>query len=435
MDTPAELPRRLGLFDAAAIVVGTTIGAGIFLVPNLVARGLPSAPWIVAVWVFTGLLSCLGALAYAELGAMMPDTGGPYVFLREAYGPLLAFLSGWTYFFIVISASVAWLAINFATYLSQFVSLSPLASQAVAILLIATVTAANYRGVKLGATVQNVFTVMKVVGLAVLVCAAFFMGESAAQPPAPAPPVTMTGFGMAMIACLTAYDGWIALSAVAGEVKAPSRNLPLGVILGVGAVIAIYVVVNLAYLRVLGPGGIAAAERVGAAAAGRVLGSAGAAFVSVTALLSIVGGANGWILAGPRLFFAQARDGLLFHALASVHPRFQTPHIAILALGIWSALLAVTGTYETLAAYAMYATWVFYLLTALGLIALRHRQPKRPRPYRMTGYPITLALFALVAFGFIVNTFVSTPGPAVTGTLIMLAGMPAYFWWKARPRT
>jgi len=434
MDPEAELPRRLGLFDAAAIVVGTTIGAGIFLVPNLVARGLPSAPWIVAVWVFTGVLSCLGALAYAELGAMMPDTGGPYVFLREAYGSLLAFLSGWTYFFIVISASIAWLAINFATYLNQFVSLSPLASQAVAVVLIAFVTAANYRGVKLGATIQNVFTVMKVGGLAVLVGAAFFVGHSSAPPVSPPPPVTMAGFGIAMIACLTAYDGWIALSAVAGEVKAPNRNLPLGVILGVGAVIAIYVVVNLAYLRVLGPDGIAAAERVGAAAAGRVLGNAGAAFVSVTALLSIVGGANGWTLAGPRLFFAQARDGLLFQSLASVHPRFQTPHIAILALGIWSALLAVTGTYETLAAYAMYATWVFYLLTALGLVALRHRQPKRPRPYRMTGYPVTLALFALVAFGFILNTFVSTPGPAITGTLIMLAGMPAYFWWKARLR-
>jgi len=163
-----------------------------------------------------------------------------------------------------------------------------------------------------------------------------------------------------------------------------------------------------------------------------MLGNAGAAFVAVTALCSIVGSANGWTLAGPRLFFAQACDGLLFRALASVHPRFRTPYLSILALGIWSALLAVTGTYETLAAYAMYATWVFYLLTACGLILLRRHQPARPRPYRMTGYPITLALFVLVATGFVINTLTSTPGPAITGTLIMLAGVPVYFCWMRR---
>jgi len=431
MGSSGELPRRLGLFDAAAIVVGTTIGAGIFLVPNLVARGLPSGPWMIAVWVFTGVLSCLGAMAYAELGAMMPATGGPYVFLREAYGALPAFLSGWTYFVIVIPAAVAWLAINFATYLGQFVTLGRGASEAVALALIALVTAVNYRGVKLGAAIQDVFTVMKVAGLAVLVCAAFFAGHPAPAA-APSAPVTVSGLGFAMIACLTAYDGWIALSAVAGEVTQPNRNLPLGLAVGVGTVIAIYVVVNLAYLRVLGAAGIASADRVGALAAGRVLGPLGAGFISLTALVSIVGSANGWTLAGPRLFFAQARDGLLFGALAKVHPRFETPYVSILVIGLWSALLAVTGTYETLAAYAMYAAWVFYLATALGVIALRRREPLRPRPYRMTGYPATLAVFALVALGFVVNTFLSTPGPALAGSLFMLAGVPAYYLWKRR---
>jgi APA family basic amino acid/polyamine antiporter len=431
MHSNAELPRRLGLFDSAAIVVGTTIGAGIFLVPNLLARSLPSARWMIAAWIFTGILSCLGALAYAELGAMMPATGGPYVFLREAYGPLLAFLSGWTYFFVVISASIAWLAINFATYLGQLVTLSHTASQIIAIALIALVAAANYRGVKLGAAVQNTFTVMKVAGLAVLVGAAFFVGHPAPAAPS-AQPITMAGISIAMIACLTAYDGWISLSAVAGEVTQPKRNLPLGAILGVGTVMTIYVVVNLAYLRVLGVGGIASADRVGAAAAGRVLGPAGAIFVSVTALFSIIGSANGWTLAGPRLFFAQASDGLLFRAFAKVHPRFQTPYISITILGVWSALLAVTGTYETLAAYAMYATWVFYLFTAAGLLILRHRQPDRPRPYRLTGYPVTLFTFGLVALGFVISTFVATPGPAMIGTLFMVAGVPVYFCWKTK---
>jgi amino acid transporter len=242
----------------------------------------------------------------------------------------------------------------------------------------------------------------------------------------------MSGFGVAMIACLTAYDGWISLSAVAGEVKQPKRNLPLAAAIGVGTVIFLYVVVNLAYLRVLGPEGIAAADRVGAASAGRALGPAGAAFVSLTALFSIFGSANGWSLTAPRLFFAQARDRLLFQSFALVHPRFETPYVSISVLGAWAALLAVTGTYENLAAYAMYATWAFYLLTVLGLVVLRHRQPLRSRPYRMSGYPVTLALFALVALGFLINTFVSTPGPAITGTLIMLAGVPVYFGWKWR---
>jgi APA family basic amino acid/polyamine antiporter len=429
MLSSAELPRRLGLFDAAAVVVGTTIGGGIFIVPNLVARALPSATWMVAVWIFTGVLSCLGAMAYAELGAMMPATGGPYVFLRESYGPLLAFLSGWTYFFIVLSASLAWLAINFATYLGQFLTLGPFGSKAVALGLIAIVTAINYRGVKLSAIVLNAFTVMKVAGLIVLVGVAF-VAEPA--PPSAAAPVTVSGFGVAMIACLTAYDGWIALSAVAGEVKDPKRSLPLAAALGVGAVIFLYVAVNLAYLRVLGPEGIAAAERVGAASAGRALGPAGAAFVSMTALFSIFGSATGWSLTAPRVLFAQSRDGLLFQSFSRVHPRFETPYVSIAVLGAWAALLAVTGTYENLAAYAMYATWAFYLLTVLGVVVLRHREPERPRPYRMSGYPVTLGLFALVALGFLVNTLVSTPGPAIVGTLIILAGVPVYFWWKSR---
>jgi APA family basic amino acid/polyamine antiporter len=429
MHSHGELPRKLGLFDSAAIVVGTIIGAGIFLVPNLVARSLPSAPWIVAIWIFTGVLSFLGALAYAELGAMIPHTGGQYVFLREAYGPLLAFLCGWTYFFVVISASIAWLAINFATYLGHFFTVGPIFGKAIGIALIAAVTAINYRGVTLGTATQNLFTIMKVAGLAVLMGAAFF-GSYRAPLAAPAGEITMGGIGIAMIACLTSYDGWVALSCMAGEVKQPKRNLPLGLALGVGAVIAIYVTANLAYLRVLGVSEIASAERVGALAAQRAMGPIGAGFVSLTALVSIVGGANGWAMTGPRIFFAQAQDGLLFKRLAAVHPRFQTPYLSILLLGVWSALLALTGTYYTLAAYAMYASWVFYLLTATGVLLLRRTQPDRPRPYRMTGYPATLAIFALVALGFVISNFYTAPGPTLIGTLLIGAGIPVYFWWK-----
>ncbi len=431
MHPAGELPRRLGLLDSAAIVVGTIIGSGIFVVPNLVARSLPSEPWILACWVFTGVLSFFGALAYAELGAMIPATGGQYVFLREAYGPLAGFLCGWTYFFVIISAAIAWLSITFATYVGYFVPLSPAVSKMIAVGMIAAVTLINYRGVKAGAAVQKAFTLMKILGLAVLVVAAFLSSPHASPAATPqAGGVTVSGFGVAMIACLLSYDGWVALSFVAGEVKDPKRNLPLALAVGLALAIAIYVVANVAYLRVLSPSEIAATPRVGALVAERTMGTAGGAFISATILLSIVGAINGWAMAAPRIYFAQARDGLFFRRFASVHPRFQTPHLSILMFGGWSALLALTGTYETLASYAMYAAWVFYGLTSLAVLVLRREQPLRPRPYRMTGYPVTLMVFTAVALGFVVNTFVATPGPAITGTLLIAAGVPVYFIWK-----
>jgi APA family basic amino acid/polyamine antiporter len=300
---------------------------------------------------------------------------------------------------------------------------------AVGIALIVLVTMVNYRGVQLGAATQNLFAVMKVAGLAVLICAAFFGGRPAA-PETPDGEITMAGFGVAMMACLTSYDGWMALSIVAGEVKEPRRNLPLALFIGVGIVMVVYLAANLAYLRMLTIPEIAGAERVGAMAAERAMGAVGGRLVALTALISIVGGANGWTMTGSRLCFAQARDGLLFRQLGAVHPRFQTPYLSILLLGGWTVLLALTGTYETLIAYAMFAMWVFYLLTAIGVILLRRSQPDRPRPYKMTGYPVTLVVFALVAFGFVVNTFMASPGPALTGTLLILAGVPVYFWWR-----
>jgi APA family basic amino acid/polyamine antiporter len=426
---PRELPRRLGLLDSSAIVVGTIIGSGIFLVPNLVARSLPSAPSIIAVWIFTGVLSFFGALAYAELGAMIPATGGQYVFLREAYGPMWGFLCGWTYFFVVISAAIGWLAITFATYLGYFIPLTPALSKIIAVTLIAAVTFINYRGVALGAAVQKLFTLMKVAALGILIAAAF-LSPAHAAPAAAAGAVTLSGFGVAMISCVLSYDGWVALSFVAGEVKDPKRNLPLALALGVGLAIVIYVLANIAYLRVLSVSEIAATARVGALAAERTMGPVGGAFVSFSILMSIVGAINGWALTAPRIYFAQAQDGLFFQRFAAIHPRFQTPYVSILTFGAWSALLAITGTYETLASYAMYAAWVFYGLTSLGVLVLRRGQPDRPRPYRMTGYPVTLLAFAAVAICFVINTFLATPGPAIVGTLLIGAGVPVYFIWR-----
>jgi APA family basic amino acid/polyamine antiporter len=425
-----DLPRKLGLIDSAAIVTGTIIGAGIFLVPNLVARSLPSATWIVGAWIFTGVLSFFGALAYAELGAMIPATGGQYVFLREAWGPLFGFLCGWTYFFVVLSASIAWLGITFSTYLSFFIPMSATVAKAVGVGVIVIMTLINYRGVRTGAAVQNTFTAIKLSALLILIGSAFLIGHPA--PASPAGPITMSGFGVAMISCVLTYDGWVALSFMAGEVKNPKRNLPLGIALGLAAAIAVYVLALLAYTRVLSVAEIQSADRVAAAAAERILGPAGARFIALASLMSIFGSLNGWSMTAPRIFFAQARDGLFFRQFADIHPRFETPYISIAVFGVWSALLAVTGTYESLAAYAMFAAWVFYALTSIGVIVLRRTQPNRERPYRMTGYPVTLVIFALVAIGFVVNTFITTPWPAVIGSLFIVSGVPVYFWWKSK---
>ncbi len=429
-----ELPRRLSLMDSVTIVVGTIIGSGIFLVPNMIARNLSSPAGIIAVWIFTGILSFFGALAYAELGAMMPATGGQYVYLREAYGPLAAFLCGWTYFCVILSASIAWLGIAFANYLGYFIPLTPLTSKLVALALILAVTVINYRGVSAGVAVQNLFALLKVGGLLVLIVAAFLHGKDTSGPTLAAAPFSVSSFGVAMISCLLSYDGWVALSCMAGEVKNPKRNLTLAAGIGLSIVIAVYVLANLAYLRVLSVPQLAATDRVGAEVAARAMGPFGATLVSLTVLLSITGSANGWAMSAPRIYFAQARDGLFFRRFGSIHPRYQTPAFSILAFGFWCALLALTGTYETLASYAMFAAWIFYGLTSAGVIVLRRRYPDRPRPYKMPGYPFTLIVFIAVALGFVVNTFVATPGPAAVGSLLIGAGVPVYFVWRRMPQ-
>lgn len=426
-----ELPRKLGLVDSTAIVVGTMIGSGIFLVPNLVARELHSAAAIIGMWIVAGAVSFFGALAYAELGAMIPATGGQYVYLRESYGPLCAFLSGWSLFFTYLSAAVGWLAIAFTNYLSYFVPLSALMAKVIALALIAAMTFVNYRGITAGAAVQKGLTFLKLAGLAILIGGAFVSRAHAAAVPAGGG-FSLGHFGVAMISGVMAFDGWVALSFVAGEVRNPKRNLPLALALGLATVMAVYVLANVAYLRVLTVPEIAASERVGALAAERAIGPAGASLVALTILFSIAGAANGWLMTVPRLYFAQARDGLFLRSFAAVHPRFQTPHLAILLFGLWSAILALSGTYETLISYAMFSAWVFYGLTAAGVLLLRYRQPDRPRPFMMWGYPVTLALFLAVAVAFLANLLVAAPGPALIAAAIIASGVPVYFFWRPK---
>jgi APA family basic amino acid/polyamine antiporter len=427
----AELPRKLGPIDATAIVIGTVIGSAIFLVPNAVARSLPSAPLILMVWSLTGVLSFFGALAYAELGAMMPDTGGQYVYLREAYGPLVGFLSGWASFLVMQTGGIAALAAGFSIYVSYFVPLSPVAAKLASVLLIAVLTAVNYRGVRLGAGVQRVFTFLKLAGLAIIVVSAFLGPRHAEVVTAPVGSgFSWSSFGVAMVACLWAYEGWNCISFAAGEVKRPERNLLLALGLGTAALIAIYLSANIAYMRVLPVPAIAATDRVAATVAETTMGTIGGKLVSLTILLSIIGASNGAILTFARIYFAQARDGLFFQAVGRVHPRFETPHLAILVQGVWAAVLAVSGSYEILFSYVIFAAWIFYGMAVLGVVVLRRKAPELPRPYKMWGYPVTPLAFAAVSFWFVANTVVTKPLSSLIGLGIVAAGVPVYYIWR-----
>jgi basic amino acid/polyamine antiporter, APA family len=304
-----QLPRRLGMVDATLIVVGIVIGSGIFLLPNLIARNLPSGPAIIGVWLAAGVLSWFGALAYAELGAMMPATGGQYVYLREAYGDWCAFLCGWVFALAAVPGGIAFLAVGFAIYLDRFVPLSAVARTAVSLALVAGLSVVNAIGVREGVWVQRIFTSLKIAGLLLVIFAAVLAPAATNAGDAGLPPLTYAGFGIAMSACLMAYNGWSYVSFVAGEVKHPERNLPRSLALGMATVVALYVSANLAHLHVLRIPEIAATERPAAAMAERVMGPAGAAALSAVVLLSIIGAINGCILTGAPIPFAQAHDG------------------------------------------------------------------------------------------------------------------------------
>jgi basic amino acid/polyamine antiporter, APA family len=420
---------KLRLSDAIFLVIGNSIGAGIFLAPNLVARQLPSDGWMLAAWLFAGVLTMFGALAVAELGGMMPANGGLYKYLAEAYSPLVGFLSGWSMFLIVYAGALAWVAVGFSLTLTYFVPLSAGASTAVSLALLGVFAAVNIVGLRPGAVVQDVLTMLKAGGLLVIIAAAFLAKPHA---PAPAAHVTIPAFGLALIACLLTYDGWMTLSFVTGEIENPQRNISRALVIGMGTVTLLYLLANLAYTRVLSPAEMAASSRVGADAAGRAFGPAGGAVLAIATLISIAGLINGLLLAIPRLCQAMAKDGLFFHGIAADNARFGTPVAAIVATAGWAAVLVLTGSYESLGAFAMMTAYIFYGLAALAVIVLRRRSPGAARPYRMWGYPWTALTFALVAFGFVLNTLRESPVPALTGLALILTGVPAYLYWHKR---
>jgi APA family basic amino acid/polyamine antiporter len=430
-----QLPRKLGLLDATLIVIGIVIGVGIFLLPNVIARSLPSALGIVTVWMVAGVLSYFGALAYAELGAMMPVTGGQYVYLREAYGSLCAFLCGWVMLLAVVPGGIAFLAVGFSIYLDHFVHLTPAMREIVALALVAVLSAANYFGVREGAWIQRIFTSLKLGGLLLVILAAAMAPHVSVKPSMPLARFSYGGIGIAMTAVLMAYNGWSYVSFVAGEVRDPQRNLPRALALGMIAVITLYVGANIAYLNVMTVSDLAATERVGDTVAARTIGSMGGSLLSAVVLLSIVGAINGNILTGARIPFAQARDGLFFSIFGRVHRRFETPAAAIVVLGTWSGVLILTGSYETLFAYSILSAWIFYTLSVAAVGVLRRKQPETPRPYKMWGYPFTLWAFVSISIWFLLDALVNQSKTSLIALGMGAAGIPFYFIWHGREST
>ncbi len=430
-----ELKRELGLLDTTMINVGTMIASAIFIVPATIAAHVPGSALMILVWVIGGVVSLLGALSVAELGAACPEAGGQYAYLREAYGPPWAFLYGWANFLVINPASIAAIAVGFARYLGFFVPVSAGAIQAIAILSIVLLTGLNCLGVRPGATTQNVLTLLKMAALAALIGAAFILpGGSAAnfQPLWPAGTVGqwIGPFGVAMVGVLWAYDGWIETTYVGSEIKDPGKTLPRSIIVSTLIVIAFYVLASVAYSYVLSPARMAGSTLVASDAAKVPLGAVGAGLVAAAILVSTLGANNGIVLTAARIPYAMARGGLFFRSQGIVHPRFATPVVALLTQGVIAAVLARTGRYDQLFTYVIFAQFVFYALSAGAVIVLRRRAPQVARPYRTWGYPVTPLVFIAFALWLVANTIAESPRESAVGAGLILLGLPGYWYWR-----
>ncbi len=446
------LRRDLGLWGAIAIVIGTVIGSGIFLVPRAMVLRVGSPSMVFVVWVFGGMLSLSGALSYAELAAAMPEAGGEYVYLREAYGPLWGFLYGWTQMWVAKSGSIATLATGFFYYLTSFFPFLdgvfytvplPLGAhgapldlrygQLFAMALILFLAFVNYFGVRLGGEIQITVTVIKVLLIAFIIVAGLAFGKAHAPALETAPhPLTIAGFFAALVAALWAYDGWNNVSMVASEIQRPQRSLPLALIGGTLAVIGIYLAANAAYFHVLSAQQVGASQRVAADMMRRVVGGWGAQAVSIAAMISIFAALNGSILTGARVPYAMAQDHRFFASVAHVSAAYHTPGVSIMALSAWSALLVLSGRYEQLFTYVIFASWILYGMTTAAVIVLRYKRPDLPRPYKTLGYPVLPVLFVLVAISLVLSTLFDSPRESLLGLGFIFAGLPFYFHWKRR---
>ena len=453
-----ELAKGLGIYGAISVVAGTMIGTAIFVVPSIMLAHVGTPAMVLAVWVVAGVLSLFGAMGYAELGAAIPEAGGEYAYLHRAYGPMLGFLYGWTYFIVAKTASIAAIGTGFVIYLAYFFPgltgvivewngglvvggrfwpLRLTGLQVGAAVMILLLSLVNVLGVRRSGAVQTIFTASKLVVLGVLIVVGLAFGHGSFEHFRPliqlgAGHGFLSAFGVATVSALWAYDGWNNLSMVGGEVEDPQRNVVRALILGSLLVLAVYVLVNLAYFYVLDPAAVLGTNTVAADAARHILGRAGGDFIAVGVLVSTFATLNGSILSGSRIPYAQARDGLFPAALASVHPKFQTPAVAILAQAAIAGVFALSGTYEALYTKVLFSEWLFYALVTAAIFVLRRREPGLQRPYRTWGYPVVPLIFIVLAIAFLVNTFLARRTDSLWGLALMGSGIPAYFLWRRR---
>jgi APA family basic amino acid/polyamine antiporter len=429
-----ELKRVLTGRAIAILTVGTVIGSGIFLVPSAVLRySGGSVALATGVWVVGGLLSLLGAITYAELGAMNPGAGGLYLYIRDAFGRAPAFAYGWTLFLVIGSGTVATLAVASTTYLSGWIPMSPMTQKVTAVGLAAFVSAINVFGTARSTAILNIGTVFKLGAILLLVIALPLLGTgsgTAAAAAAAAPVATIGTAGLALVSVLWAYEGWQYLTFMAGEVVEPQKNFPKGLALGTFALIVIYVAAALAYVAGIGTVAVMGSNRVAADAAATVLGPSWGKLITIPIIVSMLTAAQANAMMSARVYYAMARDGVFFEPMGRLHDKYQTPAVAILSSAVMAGILAATGTFEVLLQYVVFVGWIFYALGGLAVIALRRRLPNAPRPYRVPGYPLTPILFVLSGLAIVVNTVVQEPTKGVIGLGAVALAIPAYYLWQ-----
>jgi len=436
VDRTEKLPRTLGIWSSVALVVGITIGSGIFRSPAGIAQKVPNPLLMIGLWVAGGMVTLCGALSLAEIAAALPETGGIYAYLREAWGRWAAFLFGWSELVLIRASALGGIAVVFGEYLLRSIGIDPsehvMLARGLSAGAILFAAAANIAGANIGALIVGVATWAKFAALTLLVLAAFALGgahgATTAHLTAPSTgPIGVGAMGLALVSVLWAYDGWADLSFASGEVTDPQRNLPRAIIYGTLALIALYVLTNTAYLYVLPLDAIARSPLVAADTMLALFGRAGVVLVSVFVMISSFSSLNGSMLASPRVFFAMADDGMLFTAIAKVHPRFRTPYVAILLAAVLGVALVMSRTFERLTDTFVLGIWPFYALGVAAIYRLRRDRPDLPRPYRAIGYPIVPAVFIASVAAFVVNSLVNDTLNSVITFVVIFAGLPVYF--------
>ena len=450
MEASPKLKRQLGLFDSTMMVIGIVIGSGIFMTTGLMAEALPSPSFILIAWVLGGVMMIAGALTYAELGAAMPKAGGQYVYLREAYGPLPAFLFGWVAFIAYLTGTNAAIAVAIAEHMGSFFpTLSPeniildlgfyhlSSGQLMALTIIFGLSLVNYLGVVLGKWVQNVLTILKIGSILVFALIGLFVTTNVTidytlNPTGLSFGQILMGMGVALIAVNWTVGGWDYVTLVSGEVKSPGKNLPRALIFGTLAIISLYILINLAYLKSMPISQIAGEVKIGEASARALFGNGIAGLFTVAVMLSMFGSLNGNILVGPRVTYAMAKDDLFFRQAADVHPKYRTPGNAIILQGIWAGILTLTGTFKELITLVVFVNFMLWIAASSTVFVLRKKQPDLHRPYKVWGYPWVPALFILFSLAVMVNTFFESPGQSLMGLGLTFLGLPAYYYWNKR---